>query len=146
MFRYRPTVFGLLAWLWIFGATSATVGAVELKIIGSNKEVFKSSVKAIGRGLETGDFATILRTSKVKESLLSFQRLFYTQEVGKPISFRCRYGAAPRRHRTLDLNHAVQIRVDVPLDIHLRDAALSLSVDGSSSRREEANVLFSFSF
>lgn len=136
----------LLVGLVSISTTPSTLGAVELKLVGSNREIFKSSVKAIGKGLEAGDLTTMLRSSRAKESLLSFHRLFYSRKLEKPISLRCRYGAAPKRKRTLDLNHAVEVRLEVPLDIHLKDAALSFSVDGSSDRREEANVLFSFSF
>ncbi len=136
----------LLVSIFMYCVSSSAVGAVELKFVGSKKEIFKSSVKAIGKGLEAGDVATILRSSRAKESLLSIHRLFYSRKLPKPIALRCRYGAAPKRKRTLDLNHAVEVRVEVPLDIQLKDAALSFSVDGSSDRREEANVLFSFSF
>lgn len=120
--------------------------AVELKFVGSNKDIFKSSVKAIGKGLEAGDLMTIVRSSRAKESLLSLHRIFHRRGFQKPLSLRCRYGAAPKRQRTLDLNHAVEVRLDVPLDVHLKDAAISLSVDRSSDNQEEANVLFSFSF
>ena len=119
---------------------------VELEFASEKKDFVKSSVKAIGKGIERGDFATVLKKSKTKEGLFTLKRLFYSEAFRKPVEVKCRYGAAPRRKRLLDLNHSVEVRVDVPVDLPLKDAAVSLSVDRGADSAESANVLFSFAF
>ncbi|MFM1846758.1 MAG: hypothetical protein RL417_232 [Pseudomonadota bacterium] len=143
IFRAFPLVVACLA---LFEAGQCAASGVELEFAGGKKDFVKSSVKAIGKGLERGDFLTVLKKSKTKEDLLTLKRLFYSRVLKKPVELRCRYGAAPRKKRLLDLNHAVEVRVDVPLNTPLKDAALSFSVDRAPDSAESANVLFSFSF
>ena len=120
--------------------------AVELELFSARKDFVKSSMKAIGKGIEHGDLVSILRSSKTKSDLLVLKKLFYSRFSPKPIAVKCRYGAAPQKKRALNLNHSLEVRVDVPLDVPLKDAAVSVSVDRSHDAHESASVFLSFSF
>jgi hypothetical protein len=129
-----------------FEARSCLAAGVELQLVSSKRDFVKSSVRALGEGIERGDFATVLRKAKTRESLLTLTRIFHSSALRKPVQLRCRYGAAPRKKRLLDLNHALEMRVDVPVSVPLKDAAVSFSVDRRADQVESATVLFSFSF
>jgi len=120
--------------------------AVEVEFVKPSRAGLKSSIKSIGRGIQQGNLASLLETSQLRRELLIIKQEFVSRFSRKPVSLKCRYAPAPVKQQRLELKHAVEVRLDVPLNVQLRNASVSVAVDRGANTAESASVIFSFSF
>lgn len=131
--------------LFLIGVANTAV-ATEIEFMRFSKGSLKSSVKAIGQSLERGRLAQVLEAGQLRREFLILSHRLSNRLGPKPMELRCRYSPAPRKQRRLNLDHVVEVRLDVPLDLRVRDARVSLGVDRGGDDEQKATVFFSFSF
>jgi hypothetical protein len=120
--------------------------AVEIELANASRDGFKSSIKSIGQGIQRGKIVSLLETPLLRRELITFKQQFVSRLSRKPVALKCRYAPAPMKQRRLELKHAVEVRLEIPLDIQLRNAAVSVAVDRGANATESASVIFSLSF